>query len=85
VSSGRASWARPLLSVLLAAAIFAFLLRRVDLAGVRAEIQEMTRVELATIAVIAAWNLVTYWALWMAVTPGLRWTQAMTWPSRARR
>jgi putative heme transporter len=78
VSSGHASRARPLLSVLLAAAIFAFLFRRVDLAGVRAEIQEMTRVELATIAMIAAWNLVTYWALWMAVTPGLRWTQAMT-------
>jgi putative heme transporter len=38
----------------------------------------MTRFELATIAAVAAWNLITYWALWLAVTPGLRWTQAMT-------
>ena len=28
----------------------------------------MTWFELATIAAVAGWNLVTYWALWMAVT-----------------
>jgi putative heme transporter len=78
VSPGRSSRVRLLGSLLLAAAIFAFLLRRVDVAGVRAEIQEMTWFELLTIALIAAWNLITYWLLWMAVTPGLRWTQAMT-------
>ena len=43
MSSGRASRAKLLGSLLLAAAIFAFLFRRVDVAGVRAEIQEMTR------------------------------------------
>jgi uncharacterized membrane protein YbhN (UPF0104 family) len=66
------------LSVLLAAAIFAFLFRRVDVDGARAEIAEMTWFELVTIAAIAAWNLVSYWVLWMAVTPGLRWTRAAT-------
>jgi putative heme transporter len=78
VSSGRASRAKLLGSLLLAAAIFAFLFRRVDVAGVRAEIQEMTWLELATVALIAGWNQVTYWLLWMAVTPGLGWAQAMT-------
>jgi putative heme transporter len=78
VRAGRPSRVKLLGSLLLAVAIFAFLLRRVDVDAVRAEIQEMTWFELVTIAVIAGWNLVTYWALWMAVTPGLRWTQAMT-------
>jgi hypothetical protein len=77
VSSGRASRAKLLGSLLLAAAIFAFLFQRVDVAGVRAEIQEMTWLELATVALIAGWNQVTYWLLWMAVTPGLGWAQAM--------
>jgi hypothetical protein len=54
-------------------------------AGVRAEIQEMTWLELATVALIAGWNQVTYWLLWMAVTPGLGWAQAMTPTLRARR
>jgi hypothetical protein len=70
VSSGRASGVKLLGSLLLAAAIFAFLATRVDIAGALAEIQEMTWFELLTIALIAGWNLVTYWALWMAVTPG---------------
>jgi uncharacterized protein (TIRG00374 family) len=78
VSSGRSSRVKLLGSLLLAAAIFAFLATRVDLAGALAEIRAMTWLELLTIALIAGWNLLTYWALWMAVTPGLRWTQAMT-------
>jgi hypothetical protein len=68
---------RLLLSALLAAAIFSFLLWRVDVGAVWAEIQAMTWVELLTIAAVAAWNLATYWALWVAVTPGLSWPQAM--------
>jgi hypothetical protein len=78
VSAERASRTKLLLSLLLAVAIFAFLLRRVDVAGTRAEIQEMTWVELVTIALLAGWNLVTYWVLWMTVTPGLRLPQAAT-------
>jgi putative heme transporter len=78
VSGGGSPRVKLLLSVLLAVAIFAFLFRRVDVAGARAEIAEMTWFELVTIAAIAGWNLVSYWVLWMAVTPGLTWTQAAT-------
>ena len=66
-----------LLSALLAAAIFVFLLWRVDVAAVWAEIQAMTWLELLTIAAVAVWNFATYWALWVAVTPGLTLPQAM--------
>ena len=51
---------RLLLSALLAAAIFWFLLTRVHVAGVWAELRAMTRVELLTVVAVAAWNLVTY-------------------------
>jgi uncharacterized protein (TIRG00374 family) len=60
-----------ILSLLLAAAIFGFLATRVDVAGVWATIAAMTWLELASIALAAAWNSLTYWALWVAVTPGL--------------
>ncbi|HSO55462.1 MAG TPA: lysylphosphatidylglycerol synthase transmembrane domain-containing protein [Actinomycetes bacterium] len=78
MSAERSSRTKLLLSLLLAVAIFAFLFRRVDVAGTRAEIQEMTWFELVTIALLAGWNLVTYWVLWMTVTPGLRLPQAAT-------
>ena len=78
MSAGRSSRTKLLLSLVLAAAIFAFLFRRVDVAGALAEIQEMTWFELVTIALLAGWNLVTYWVLWMTVTPGLRLPQAAT-------
>ena len=68
---------RLLLSALLAAAIFWFLLTRFHVAAVWAELRAMTLVELLTVVAAAAWNLVTYWALWTAVTPGLTWRQAM--------
>jgi hypothetical protein len=74
---GGAVRVRLLLSALLAAAIFVFLLWRVDVAAVWAEIQAMTWLELLSIAAVAAWNFATYWALWVAVTPGLTWPQAM--------
>jgi hypothetical protein len=85
VSAGRSSRTKLLLSLLLAAAIFAFLFRRVDVAGARAEIQEMTWFELVTIALLAGWNLVTYWVLWMTVTRGCACSRRRPWPSRARR
>jgi hypothetical protein len=59
--------------------------RRVDVAGARAEIRDLTWVELVTVALLAGWNLVTYWLLWMAVTPGLTWAQAATLAQSARR
>jgi hypothetical protein len=57
---------RLLLSALLAAAIFWFLLTRVHVAGVWAELRAMTWVELLTVAAVAAWNLVTTPAAWKA-------------------
>jgi hypothetical protein len=57
--------------------IFYFLFTRVDVAGVWTKIRAMTWFELATIAAVAGWNLMTYWALWVAVTPGLTWPQAL--------
>jgi putative heme transporter len=75
--SFRARRVKLLVSLLLAAAIFSFLFTRVDVASVWTEIRAMTWFELATIAAVAGWNLVTYWALWVAVTPGLTWPQAM--------
>jgi hypothetical protein len=59
VTAGRSSRTKLLVSLLLAAAIFAFLFRRVDVSAVQAETGEMTWFELATVAV-AGWNLVTY-------------------------
>jgi uncharacterized membrane protein YbhN (UPF0104 family) len=66
-----------LLSVVLVAAIFFFVFRRVDLPSALAEIRRMTWIEDATITAIAVWNLVTYWALWVAVLPGLTYPKAM--------
>jgi uncharacterized protein (TIRG00374 family) len=65
------------LSLILVVVIFALLFRRIDLAQVVTEIQDMTWIELGTVAAIAVWNLATYWWLWVAVTPGLSYRQAM--------
>jgi putative heme transporter len=65
------------LSLLLVAAIFFLVFRRIDLSQVWAQIQEMTWIELGTIAAIALWNFMTYWALWIAVLPGLSLGRAM--------
>jgi uncharacterized protein (TIRG00374 family) len=63
-------------SLVLAVAIFWFLFKRVDVAGVWATIEAMTWLELASITLVAVWNLVAHWALWVAVTPGLSWPRA---------
>jgi hypothetical protein len=55
---------RLLLSALLAAAIFWFLLKRLAVAAVWTEIQAITWVELLTVAAVAAWNLATTPAAW---------------------
>ena len=65
-------------SALLAVAVFWFLATKVDVGSAWAGIRAMSWLELVTIAAVTAWNLVTYWALWVAATPGLRWPQAMT-------
>lgn len=73
-----ASVARLGASALLVVAIFWFVLPQVaDLGDVARQVRAMTSLELATLAVAAAWNLVTYWILLVQATPGLTYRQAM--------
>jgi uncharacterized protein (TIRG00374 family) len=67
-----------LLSVFLVVAIFWFVFKGIDVAQVWAEIRAMTWFELLTLFAVAIWNLVTYLLVWVAVTPGLTYPQAMT-------
>ncbi|HSK37301.1 MAG TPA: lysylphosphatidylglycerol synthase transmembrane domain-containing protein [Actinomycetota bacterium] len=68
---------RTVLSLVLIAAIFYYLLRDISLSEVWAAITAMTWGELAGLAVVAAWNLCTYAFVWMTVTPGLSFGRAM--------
>jgi putative heme transporter len=65
------------LSVVLVVAIFYFLRRRIDPAQTWAAITAMTWLELATLGLLAVWNLCTYAFVWMAVTPELSFWRAM--------
>lgn len=68
---------RVAVSLALAGAIFAYVLgSAADFSEVSAAISSMTGVELATLAVIAVWNLATYWMVIVAATPGLTYPQA---------
>jgi putative heme transporter len=68
---------RVLVSLLLIAVIFWYLVKDISLAAVWAAITAMTWGELAGLAVISAWNLCTYAFVWMTVTPGLSFGRAM--------
>jgi uncharacterized protein (TIRG00374 family) len=68
---------RVLLSLVLVAAIFWYLLRDISLADVWAAITAMTWMELAILGLISVWNLATYAFVWMTVTPGLSFGRAM--------
>jgi uncharacterized protein (TIRG00374 family) len=65
------------LSLLLVAAIFYFLRRKIDPAQTWTAITAMTWPELAILGLLAVWNLCTYAFVWMAVTPGLGFWRAM--------
>jgi uncharacterized protein (TIRG00374 family) len=65
------------LSLVLVVAIFYFLRQKFDLAQTWAVITAMTWLELATLGLLAGWNLCTYAFVWMAVTPGLGFWRAM--------
>jgi putative heme transporter len=65
------------LSLVLIVAIFWFLLKGIAFGQVWAAIRALTWLELATLAAIAGWNLCTYAFVWMSVTPGLSFGQAM--------
>jgi hypothetical protein len=65
------------LSLVLVVAIFYFLRKKFDPAQMWAAISAMTSLELATLGLLAVWNLCTYAFVWMAVTPGLGFWRAM--------
>jgi uncharacterized protein (TIRG00374 family) len=65
------------LSVLLVAGIFYVLFTQIDFGDVWAEVRAMTWLELTLLLAIAVWNLATYALVWMTVTPGLSFGQAM--------
>jgi uncharacterized membrane protein YbhN (UPF0104 family) len=68
---------RVLVSLALAGAIFAYVLgAATDFSDVSAAISSMTGVEILTLGLLAAWNLVTYWMVVVASTPGLTYPQA---------
>jgi uncharacterized protein (TIRG00374 family) len=69
--------ARIVLALVLIVVIFWYLLRDISLADVWAAITAMTWTELAGLAVVAGWNLLTYAFVWMTVTPGLGFGRAM--------
>jgi uncharacterized protein (TIRG00374 family) len=68
---------RIVISLVLIAAIFYYLLKDISLAEVWAAIAAMTWIELVLLALVAGWNLVTYVFVWMTVTPGLSPGRAM--------
>jgi hypothetical protein len=65
------------LSLVLMVAIFYFMVKKIDPAQVWAAITDMTWLELATLGLLAVWNLCTYAFVWMTVTPGLGFWHAM--------
>ena len=68
---------RAAISLVLIVAIFYYLLKDISLADVWSAITAMTWSELAVLAVVAVWNLITYVFVWMTVTPGLSAGRAM--------
>ena len=70
--------ARILVSLGLVGVMFVYMLGQLsDVSEVRAAIGAMTSVEVVTLVVLALWNLVTYWLVMVAATPGLTYPQAM--------
>ncbi|MDQ1731737.1 MAG: putative heme transporter [Pseudonocardiales bacterium] len=79
--SPRKRWVRPLLSALVSLAIVVgifwyFIPQFTSMSAVWSSIQSMTSIEVATLALAACWNLVTYWLVMVSVTPGLTYRQA---------
>ena len=69
---------RAVVSLAVAGAIFVYVLSSAaDVSDVGAAISSMTGLELVTLALVAVWNLMTYWLVVVAATPGLTYRQAM--------
>jgi putative heme transporter len=70
-------WARYALSAVLVVAIFWFVLPQVaDFSEVWSHVQALTGIELVTLILLGAWNLFTYWPIWVLSFPGLTYPQA---------
>jgi len=74
-------WVRPVLSGLVSLALvigifWFFIPQFTSLSAVWSAIRSMTWLEMATLALLATWNLVTYWLVMVTVTPGLSYRQA---------
>jgi uncharacterized protein (TIRG00374 family) len=68
----------PLISLVLIVIIFVVILPHyVDFTSVWDTIQQMTWLEVTTLALVSAWNLFTYWVLLVRAVPGLKLRQAM--------
>jgi uncharacterized membrane protein YbhN (UPF0104 family)/membrane-associated phospholipid phosphatase len=66
-----------IVSIALIVGIFGFAFPRLaDFAEVRATIAAMTPIELATLGLVALWNIVTYWFVMVAALPGSTLRQA---------
>jgi uncharacterized protein (TIRG00374 family) len=66
------------LSLALLAAILYFVVPSLpDFSTVWGYVTAMTPLELGILALVAAWNLATYWLVMVAATPGLTYRQAM--------
>jgi uncharacterized membrane protein YbhN (UPF0104 family) len=79
--SGSKRWLRPLVSGLVSLAIVVaifwyFLPQFTSVSAVWSSIRAMTWLEMATITLAAMWNLMTYWFVTVAVTPGMTYRQA---------
>jgi putative heme transporter len=67
-----------LLSVVVIVAVFFFALPKIaDFSEVWTELQEMSWMEVVTLAAISIWNLVTYWFVLLASLPGSNVWQVM--------
>jgi uncharacterized membrane protein YbhN (UPF0104 family) len=82
--TGRAGWTRlarrvvpPLISLAIVALVFWYFLPQfTSLSAVWASARSMTWLELTTLALLAVWNLATYWFVMVATMPGLTYRQA---------
>jgi uncharacterized protein (TIRG00374 family) len=69
---------RSVLSIAVIIVVFVVVLPRIaDMSAVWETLTAMTWLEVVTLTLAAAWNLVTYWVLLMTALPGLSLTQAM--------
>jgi putative heme transporter len=75
-----APWKRALqglVSLVIVVGIFVGVLPQfADFSDVWATIRDMTRLEMGTLALVALWNLATYWFVLVAALPGLRLREA---------